>query len=261
MSRSRPAVIALVATAVQVVLVAALGNPSVSESLGRRAAKSSPAGRDALLALITFAWPTDRGTLSAGAYAGVYVGIAVLLVLTYVLVYALARGVPTAGQVLLGTWLAVLGASVAAVIVRAAFVPSPDDEGLDRVLFGSVTGGTVLYALAAGLLAGVFATLIHVATRRPAEGQPQAWQAGPPVPAAATPYGYWPAAPAAAEAEQRTEWLPTAPEARAPEGSTQPLPAPPAGTGSEQPTTQLPSRAPVWAAETSQLPPLPDEDR
>lgn len=263
MSRSRPAVIALVAVAVEALVVGVLGNPSVSESFVRQAAKSGATARDALLALTTLAWPTSRGELSTVEYTGMYVSIGVLLVLSYVLVYALARGGPTAGQVWLSTWLAVLAATVAAVIVRGAFGPSTSDQdGLDRALFGSLTEGNVLYGIAMGLLAGVFAALIHLATRRhvelpPGPGEPT----GPAVPTGATQYGYRPVAPAAGGGDQPTEWLPAGADARPPDSSTQPLPGPPPAPGADQPTTQLPSRSPVWASETSQIPAVPPDEQ
>jgi hypothetical protein len=259
MSRSRPALIALVAVAVEALIVGVLGNPSVSESFVRHAAKAGSTAQDTLLALTTLAWPTSRGELSTVEYVGAYVAIGVLLVLTYVLVYVLTRGAPTAGQVWLSTWLAVLAATVVAVIVRGGFGPSTSDrEGPDRVLYGTLTEGNVLYGIAMGLLAGVFAALIHLATRRQVDLPPGPREfADPRVPAAASPYGYRPVAPAPGGDDQQTEWLPAGPDARPPASSTEPLPPPAPGPEVDKPTTQLPSRSPVWASETSQIPAVP----
>lgn len=264
MSRSRPGLIALVAVAVELVVVAVLGSPAVSDSLHRRASDASTTTQDVLIALTTLSWYAGGDDVSTGAFVGAFVAIAVLLVLTCLLVWVLTRGYPSAVQVWLATWPAVLGATVVAVIVRAAFTtPGGARATVDRALFASVTGGTVLYGLALGLLVALVGAVVHVVTRRalePGSEQKAVEVEVQQVPAAAAQYGYRPSSVQRPESDQPTQWLP--PATQQPSGGTAPLPVLPAEQPAQgQPTTQVPSSAPVWAAQTSEFGPVAqDED-
>ncbi|HET6876468.1 MAG TPA: hypothetical protein VFH38_02965 [Jatrophihabitans sp.] len=279
--RGRPGLIAMIAVIVELIAIGGGGNQWVIKHLTRYAAQHPFAFPGHLVSALTvYQWrfapqPGDRANepLAHVALVGT------VLVLTGLLVYLLCRGAITFWRAFFGTWLAVIVATLAGMVVRNLISPPPYPANFDHAAgavflgpdgFGAIAGAVL------GVVCALFAALVAVATRRrvpieiPATDQGRL-EPAPYVPQPRARYAEYP------ETETASYFgsyggngssLPTTPYTPSPYAAAPTVAgpaavereaAPPSQTADEQ-TTRLP-RGQDAAAATTQLAPLPPEER
>ena len=171
-TRSRPWLIALAATGTLLVLIVAVGNPTVTRKIYEHAAQSQGFGTRVLQSFTAYGWDLspahdpDRLVL-AGVIADV-----VVLALTLLLVALVTRGRGSFWQVFGATWLAVVvatmvGGYVRPLVLRSDFYAQGRSKA-EFVFFSQFSPGPgpLFAALVFGLVAALVAALIAVRTRR-----------------------------------------------------------------------------------------------
>ena len=257
-TNARPWPIAVAATLTMLVLILAVDNSSLSDSIDRHALESNGFFSRVLVALTAFRW--DLGRLSpdpAHLYLGQLLSDVTVLVLVLLLVAVVTRGRGSFWQVFVATWAAVIAAGQVGTYVRSAVIDSnqllPGENDRPTTIFFSAysPGAVTLFAsLAFGLVVALVAGSVGVRTRR-------------------TEVLSAPAAPAAGAPEtsaRREPW--SAPPAGAPGPATNPTPwTKDSPTDYDDRTTQLPPveqrgrhGADDGEQHTTELPPV-DDDR
>lgn len=173
-TRARSWLVALTAFLVMLIIVAAVGNPTVTHSLRQHYQNAGTFKIEMVNTATALFWHFGDG----GEYpyrsgtAGVFRNLAVL-VLVFLLVAAVSRGRGTFWQLLFGTWACVVVAMLLGTYVYSARIDaraaglSTDSRGT-YILFGDTTarGSTLLAGLACGLVTALIAATIGVLTRR-----------------------------------------------------------------------------------------------
>ena len=171
--KSRPGLIGLAAAATMLVLIVAVGNPPATRSLIENADLESFSGR-LRASLSTFGWHlTDLGNDFGHLFlANVLMDVAVVL-LVFAFVVVVTSGSGSFWRTFLGTWIAVIAASVIGGYVRSSVV---DEKFADPTLHSKATaiffsvsspGATLVFAgLVFGVFVAIVAGLAAIATRR-----------------------------------------------------------------------------------------------
>ncbi len=254
--KSRPGLIGLAAAATMLVLIVAVGNPPATRSLIENADLESFSGR-LRASLSTFGWHlTDLGNDFGHLFlANVLMDVAVVL-LVFAFVVVVTSGSGSFWRTFLGTWIAVIAASVIGGYVRSSVV---DDKFVDPTLHSKATaiffsvsspGATLVFAgLVFGVFVAIVAGLAAIATRRDD------------VVTARGPYG--PFGPPAADVEDGGQ---TASPRREPWSAPPAAPGPvanpsPWSTDSSEPTAEADSGHDDDADRTTQLPAVDSSTR
>jgi hypothetical protein len=204
-TKARPWLTAIVSFVTLLILIAALGNQWVTDSIARHA-NAGTFGDHLAHSVNQYAWRFSAP--SGGDLGHVWVGnlanVGAVLILTLLLVPVVCRGKGGFWQAFFGAWFTVVVATLLGTYARAAVVdmsklPGYAGQGKpDQVLFSSISPGaaTAFVALAFGLVVGLAAGVTAVMTRRteviapqpvPTFGAPwtrddepdQSWQAAP----------------------------------------------------------------------------------
>jgi hypothetical protein len=232
--KSRPGLIGLAAAATMLILIGAIGNPPATRSLIDNADLETFSGR-LRASLSTFSWHlTDLGNDFGHLFlANVLMDVAVVL-LVFAFVVVVTSGSGSFWRTFLGTWIAVIAASVIGGYVRSSVVDEkfadPTLHSKAEAIFFSVSspGATLVFAgLAFGVFVAIVAGVVAIATRRDE------------VVSADRPYAPYPP-PAVAESDSPAQTGPT---------NREPWSAPPAAPGPVEDeheddtdrTTQLPA--------------------
>jgi hypothetical protein len=267
----RPGIIVLAAVLTEIVLVGALANQWMSEKIIRNSVNHGQSVRLAEASWLTYTWRGSPRHGQTDLWWSEILLLLTLFVLSALLVWAVVRGPVTFVRAFIGTWMAVIVATLLGAFVRGLIDPNnkaalPGANRLVRGAFGPSGPGQPAFwgSVLLGLVVGLITALIAIATRRrpgaavPA-GPPQFADYGPPPPAAAaTGMPPW----------QDQHYGPPAPQSTPPEGVA------PAreGRGEDDAgarTTQLPTleqgepgRGPDSGAEqTTQLPRMDEGER
>ena len=240
--RGRPGVAALVAVLVELVVIAAACNQSVSKHAQHYFVdhETSFLGR-AVGSVLQFSWRVKP--LSGDNHDGFHVfyselaAIVVFVVVSALLTLVVVRGPVTFWRAFFGVWTAVFAAACLAR-VAGAFVTKPLAGHTDRAsfaVFDTVTGLTTFFAVVVGLLTALIAGSVAVATRRTLDAP------APVAPPAEAPY---------------------VPESPPPFYGSQPVrPQPGVDPRAEHETTALPSMSKdAGRHSTQQLPEVPEEN-
>jgi hypothetical protein len=204
-TKARPWLTAIVSFVILLILIAALGNQWVTDSIARHA-NAGTFGDHMAHSVDQYAWRFSAP--SGGDLGHVWVAnlanIGAVLILTLLLVPVVCRGKGGFWQAFFGAWFTVVVATLLGDYARAAVVdmsklPGYAGQGKpDQILFSSISPGaaTAFVALAFGLVVGLAAAITAVTTRRteviapqpvPTFGAPwtrddepdQSWQAAP----------------------------------------------------------------------------------
>ncbi len=236
--------VAFFAAITGLVVVAATGNQSVTKAVNDHIGGGSKSVSDHFLsALLTFSWrfTPQSGTPAQHYWGAQFGGIGLFLVLILLFVLILDRRWAGLGQVFLGTWLAVLAATLAGVIFKAVLYPFVYGSG-DRLLVGlfvAPNGENIVYGVGCGFVVAIVATLITAATRQevPAEVAGVPGEDETLVPHPDSGYGPIEQPPPFPAPDAPTQQLGTPPPGYPPPG---PMPAPmPAPVPTPMPTTPL----------------------
>ena len=234
-TRARPWLIGLAASATMLVFIVAIGNPPVTRAVFRHAV-SSDFGSRALQSLAYFAW--DFGRLGDDMHLGwadLIFDLAVLA-LVLLLVAALSAGTGSFWRTFLAVWVSVIVAVLLCGYVRAAIIDpmgsAPGNSKAEVIFFSQYSPGPLLLfvAMLYGLVAALVAALVAVLTRRNV------------VVTADRPSAYAPTAepePAAAQ-HQRVPWSAPPAAVPGPVGDPSPWSKTDAGAADDR-TTQLPA--------------------
>jgi hypothetical protein len=222
-TRGRPWIVALIAFLTLLVLIAALGNQWVTDSI-RRHANGDTFIDHIVTAITTYQWRfTPRGGHDvARVWVSDFALIGTVLVLTFVLVGTVCRGKGGFAQAFFASWMTVLAGTLiggyvkAAVIDRSLLLRSITHDTGNAIFFSPLSPGTseIVGGLEFGFVVAVVAGVAAVLARRREPLAGAAPVAEPtPYPTGAAPY----AAP-----------VPYATPAQSPEhyGEPQPVPAP-----------------------------------
>ncbi|MGH8861236.1 MAG: hypothetical protein ACRDVG_08390 [Jatrophihabitantaceae bacterium] len=212
MGTARSWLVGLTASGTMLVLIAVFDNQWVSTKVYRHVASgdSGPYARHILYSLVSYSWRVTRlGDNPDHLFVAQLIFDIAVLALVFLFVAALSRGHGSFVHIFLGTWIAVIAASVLAVYVKAAIVDtrafgSGTDKG-DFIFFANPFGGSELVTAAViyGAVVALVAALVGAATRRSQVVPTAAPAAGAP----ATPQG--------AARQPRAPWsAPPAPEHR-----------------------------------------------
>ncbi len=173
-TNARPWLIALAAMGTMLVLILAVDNTSLSDSIDRHALESNGFFSRVLVALTAFRW--DLGRLSpdpAHLYLGQLLADIAVLILVLLLVAVVTRGRGTFWQVFMATWVAVVAAGQVGTYVRSAVIDSsqlvPGENDRPTTIFFSAysPGAVTLFAsLVFGLVVALVAGVVGVRTRR-----------------------------------------------------------------------------------------------
>lgn len=184
LKRGRPGLVALMAVIVELIAIGGADNQWVVKHLTRYAAQHPFAFPGHLVnALTVYQWrfapqPGDRANEPLAHIALV----GTVLVLTALLVYVLCRGAVTFWRAFFGTWLAVVVATLAGMVVRNLISPPRYPSNFDSragALFLGPDGFGVMAGVVLGFVCAVFAAIVAVATRRrvrieePADARPE----------------------------------------------------------------------------------------
>ena len=171
--------IVLTAVLTPLVLIAAIGNQAVSKRFADYLSDHATTAPDytvgAFKSLLTFRWRfAPASGQSTHAWASSFAGIGTLLVLTWLLVWIVARGSVTFPRIWVTVAAIVAAVTPIAVMVRNVVIvpqrPGPLQSRLGQSVYGYADFGPVVVAgVALGLIAGLFAALVAVITRRPVE--------------------------------------------------------------------------------------------
>lgn len=263
--RTRSWAVALAAFLTGLAIIAAIGNPTVTDTI-RRHATGHTFKDGVLLSLTSVQW---RFGAAAGdtnrVWAAHLVANIVFLVLLFLLVWIVSNARGGFWQAFFGTWVCAVAAAMAAsyagvaVLNTTAFEAANHVSKLNFVFFGPNTAGasTLAGAIMIGFVIALVAGLVAVATRKrdivveagpggelppqsffPPQQQPHDTAAYPPLPGPVDAPSPWSGQ---GEGDQPTEAL-HRPED--PSRGTQPTEVLPSTTppGDEQNTTQLPRR-------------------
>jgi hypothetical protein len=162
------------------VLTAASGNPYFFDHVLARRTNNNQTIGAAARTLGAFTWRTKSNPplLTTALWVGELITIGVLAVLTFFFVALLTRGATRAVSVFVGTWAAVVLATVVAVIVRAIlwyrdfYAPLDDPGRMGRIgyaLFQAPSAPQIMYGFYAGIVTAVITALVFSASRRRAE--------------------------------------------------------------------------------------------
>ncbi len=171
--KSRPGLIGLAAAATMLILIGVIGNPPATRSLIDNADLETFSGR-LRASLSTFSWHlTDLGNDFGHLFlANVLMDVAVVL-LVFAFVVVVTSGSGSFWRTFLATWIAVIAASVIGGYVRSSVVDEkfadPTLHSKAEAIFFSVSspGATLVFAgLAFGVLVGIVAGVVAIATRR-----------------------------------------------------------------------------------------------
>ena len=171
--KSRPGLIGLAAAATMLILIGAIGNPPATRSLIDNADLETFSGR-LRASLSTFSWHlTDLGNDFGHLFlANVLMDVAVVL-LVFAFVVVVTSGSGSFWRTFLGTWIAVIAASVIGGYVRSSVVDEkfadPTLHSKAEAIFFSVSspGATLVFAgLAFGVFVAIVAGVVAIATRR-----------------------------------------------------------------------------------------------
>jgi hypothetical protein len=155
------------------ILIGAIGNPPVTRSLIDNADLESFSGR-LRASLSTFSWHlTDLGSDFGHLYlANVLMDVAIVL-LVFAFVVVVASGTGSFWRTFLGTWIAVIAASVIGGYVRSSVVDEkfadPTLHSKPEAIFFSAAspGATLVFAgLVFGVFVAIVAGVVAIATRR-----------------------------------------------------------------------------------------------
>jgi hypothetical protein len=174
--RARPWWTVGAALLTEIVIIAAAGNPSVTNSLQNRLNDPNrhfaDYSRGGLQSIITFSWRFAPANGEAThLWAARLAAIGALLVLTAIGVFVIARGSVTFGRVFVASWAVVAAVAPIAIIVRNLIVvpntPGPLQSRVGQSIYGETQFGSVIVAgLVLGLLTGLFAGLAAIAARK-----------------------------------------------------------------------------------------------
>lgn len=167
----RPWLVATVAFLALLVLIASLGNQATTDSIVKHVRGQSFWDNAVRSVTSTYAWRfSARGNQDfAHVWAASLALVVSVLVLTPLLVAIVSRGRGGFGQAFVGTWLAVVVATLLAAYVRALVVNETQLTGarnskLNLVLFSGISPGA--YQVAAGLGFGFVVALVAGLTAR-----------------------------------------------------------------------------------------------
>lgn len=172
--RSRAWLVVLIAFVVELVIIAGIGNPAVSDRIAESIGPDSGLGSNAARAALVYRW---RVTAASGDTYHVWLAelalVGTVLVLTALLVWAAARGPAGFGRAFVGTWTAVVVATLVGMVVRGVvidpggYTPYPGGR-LNAALFGPLApnGITCVAGLALGLVVALAAGLTAASARR-----------------------------------------------------------------------------------------------
>ena len=180
--QGRPGVIVLIAFVVQLVAIASLANQVVTKHLKSYVGEHPYAFPGRLVeAMLVYQWrlgsqPGDRAN---EPIAHTCLDL-VVLALTALLVYAVTRGAITFVRAFVGTWLAVIAATLVGQVVFGLISPPPYPprfSHLQGALFLVPDGFGFIAGVVLGFVTALFAAIFAVATRRtirpaPAAGYP-----------------------------------------------------------------------------------------
>lgn len=188
LKRGRPGLVALIAVIVELIAIGGADNQWVVKHLNRYAAQHPFAFPGHLVnALTVYQWrfapqPGDRANEPLAHVALVVT----VLVLTALLVYVLCRGAVTFWRAFFGTWLAVVVATLAGMVVRNLISPPRYPANFDAAagaLFLGPNGVGVMAGVVLGFVCAVFAAIVAVATRRRVRIDEPAYEPARPEPA------------------------------------------------------------------------------
>jgi hypothetical protein len=189
MPPSRPLAAAITAGITILALTAGSGNPYLFDHVLARRTNNDQVIGAAARTLGAFTWRTHSNPplLTTALWVGQLVAIAVLAVLTFFFVALLARGATKAVSVFVGTWAAVVLATVVTVIIRAIlwypdfFNPLDDQGRMGRIgyaLFKAPSAPAIMYGFYAGIVTALVTALVFALVRRRAERRADAAPAG-----------------------------------------------------------------------------------
>lgn len=168
---ARTGYVVLTAVLTELVLIAAFANQWVSDAIVRNV-RGDVAGHQLLAeSWLTYTWRVSPHGHARDAWGSQLVLIAVTVVVTGLLVFAIGRGAVTFGRAFLGTWAAVIAATLVGALARGLVDPGdrmPHALRLTSAVFGdngpdqfAAVGGFGL-----GFVTALLTGLIAVATRR-----------------------------------------------------------------------------------------------
>jgi hypothetical protein len=169
--RGRPGLIVLVAFLVELVVIAGLGNQSVSKHLSSFSSSHNTqfVGRSAG-ALLTYSWRfTPMRNDHFHLWLSQILAVLTVLVVTALLVLAVTRGPITFGRAFFGIWMAVVVASCLAGFVAHLVTSAYDFEPGSRFTSAVFTGpnaSTFAAGVALGFVVALIASLVAISTRR-----------------------------------------------------------------------------------------------
>jgi hypothetical protein len=178
MPQARTGLIALTAFLVELVVIAAVGNQGFSDDINRFYFRHPGAfAGQVARASQTYAWrvSSERGAPHHFVLSQ-YAVLATLFVVTAAVTVAVVRGDVRFGRVFLGVWSTVIAATqIAAVVgVLVANPHDPRSSVFSDAVFLGPSGYTFFAGLSLGLLTGLIAALVAMASRRPVPTAPVA---------------------------------------------------------------------------------------
>jgi hypothetical protein len=172
--RTRSWAVALAAAVTALILMAAIGNPSVTDTLTRNA-KHHSFKDGVLLSLTTVQW---RFGAASGDHSRIWLGQLLgdlaAIVLIFLLVWIVANGRGSFWQAFFGAWACAVGALMIATYVNTAVVNTSGSNASKAVVVffaqGSATSTFALFgALMYGFVIALVAGLVAMATSQRAE--------------------------------------------------------------------------------------------
>lgn len=171
LTKARPWLVGLAASATMLVLIVAIGNPPVTRTILRHAFNAGFGSR-VFQSLSSFAWNFSSPSDDMHVYlANLIADIAVLL-LVLLFVAALSSGSGSFWRTFLAVWVSVIAAVTLSGYVRAAIInpmgSAPDNNKAEEIFFSqySTGPGQLFAALIFGVIAAIVAALVGVLTRR-----------------------------------------------------------------------------------------------
>ncbi|MDQ2796931.1 MAG: hypothetical protein M3Y06_07195 [Actinomycetota bacterium] len=176
MTRGRTGLVLLTAFLVQLIVVAAVGNQKVAESIAKFTARHSTTQSAFPRAALFYSWRfSPMGQDNFRLYPSQLLGLLTLFVVCAALTFAVIRGSITFGRAFFGVWMAVIIAAVADGMVQRVVLKNYGQYGGygngGHKLFYAAFGGTgydVMAGILLGLVVALVAALVAVISRRPA---------------------------------------------------------------------------------------------
>lgn len=174
--RGRPGLIVLTTIITELVVIAAVGNQWVTKSLRDYLAQHAGLADytvGGVKAALTYFWRFAPANGEATKLWGAQFGaIGTLLVLSGLLTWVVSRGSVTFGRIWVSVAAVVTASAPLSIVVRNAIVlpnaPAPGQSRFGEAVYTYPDFGPVLVAgLSLGVVAGLFAALVAVITRKP----------------------------------------------------------------------------------------------